>query len=354
MLLNLAESYFRDIIAPQASILDQNSELLKKALQGMGDRNLLALRVPPKWGGVGVEEITYRKWQIMIARYSGALAFLQTQHQSAGSHLAASHNQVLKQEYLPLMGSGKILMGVGYSQLRRAGEPLMKAIPVDGGYLLSGTVPWITGFGFFDYFIIGATLGDEQVIYGLVPFQDMKQTQGGSISFSKPMELVVMSSTRTVEGILNQWFLADDYVLSVKPLATVHENDQKNVLHHGFFALGCAYAGLDILESVYQRKKLSAIDEVFQDLKPEINNCHQAMISQLSEPEFCFEERLKLRAWAIKLALNCSQAAVVASSGVANVLSHPAGRVYREALQFSVSGQTTDVMKATLDFFQKF
>jgi alkylation response protein AidB-like acyl-CoA dehydrogenase len=68
----------------------------------MGDRNLLALRVPQQWGGAGVDEATFRELQIMMACYSGALAFLQAQHQSAGSNLVASENSI-KQEYLPLM-----------------------------------------------------------------------------------------------------------------------------------------------------------------------------------------------------------------------------------------------------------
>jgi hypothetical protein len=36
---------------------------------------------------------------------------------------------------------------------------------------------------------------------------------------------------------------------------------------------------------------------------------------------------------------------VIASGGAANIIDHPAGRVYREALQFSVSGQTSAVME---------
>ncbi|WP_041237645.1 hypothetical protein [Gloeothece citriformis] len=61
------------------------------------------------------------------------------------------------------------------------------------------------------------------------------------------------------------------------------------------------------------------------------------------------EERLPLRAWAINLAGRCARAAVAVSSGAANGLDHPAGRVYREALLFTVTGQTTAVMEATLE-----
>jgi len=60
------------------------------------------------------------------------------------------------------------------------------------------------------------------------------------------------------------------------------------------------------------------------------------------------DERLAVRAWAIDLAVRCAHAAVTASSGAANSLSHPAQRIYREALVYTVSAQTTPIMEATL------
>ncbi|MGB5634175.1 MAG: hypothetical protein WBM86_15540, partial [Waterburya sp.] len=50
----------------------------------------------------------------------------------------------------------------------------------------------------------------------------------------------------------------------------------------------------------------------------------------------------------IDLAQRCSLAAVIASSGAANDFNSNEGRVYREAMLFSISGQTTDVMEASL------
>ncbi len=135
-LLEVAETYFRETVVPQAAAIDREPEVLRKALRGMGDRALLALRVAKDWGGSQLSELDFRRFQIMAARYSGALAFLQTQHQSAGSLLEASSNQSLKQEYLPRMARGKVLVGVGFSQLRRRGEPPIKAAPVSGGYHL--------------------------------------------------------------------------------------------------------------------------------------------------------------------------------------------------------------------------
>ncbi|MDJ0532815.1 MAG: acyl-CoA dehydrogenase family protein [Xenococcaceae cyanobacterium MO_207.B15] len=346
-LFKTAEAYLREIVAPQAAQIDRKPEIIEQVLKGMGDRYLLALRVPQNLGGAGFTEIDYSHFQILIARYSGALAFLQTQHQSAGSMLVASKNQELKQSYLPYMGTGEILVGVGFSQLRRHGNPIIKAQKVENGYLLEGEVPWITGFGFFDSFIIGATLPDGRELYGILPLHSQQQPTGGIINFSSPMELIAMNSTNTVSADIKQWFLADKEVVDIKPAGSIQEKSRKNVLHHGFYALGCAQAGLDILQSIHQKKQLPFLQQSWQTLQQELTNCHQAMFA--ATLDCTYPEKLKLRGWAINLAGRCSHAAVIASSGAANYQDHPAGRVYREALLFSVSGQTTAVMEESLN-----
>jgi alkylation response protein AidB-like acyl-CoA dehydrogenase len=357
MLLDLAESYLQESVAPIAGEIDRDPEVLRDALKGIGDRFLLALRVPKCWGGAEVSEETYRHFQQLVPRYSGALAFLQTQHQSAGQILTNSNNEFLKQQYLPRMGNGQVLVGVGFSQLRRLGEPLVKALPVEGGYQLEGKVPWVTGFGFFHNFIVGATLPDGSAIYGVLPFtetiqavsdvMDATSTQS-SITFSEPMQLAAMESTNTVTATLTHWFLPDEHVVFVKPAGAIHENDKRNVLHHGFFALGCARAGLDIVEAVYQAKQLPFIRSALESLHEELTRCQSDMMQALPPDSQSWEERLQLRAWAIDLAIRCASAAVTVSSGAANSINHPAQRVYREALVFAVSGQTTAVMEATL------
>jgi hypothetical protein len=340
--------FLEENIAPKAQELDRSFTALKLALQELGDRGMLALTIPQNLGGAGWEELDYRRFQIAIARASGALAFLQTQHQSAVSQLAKSNNQSLQQEYLPHVARGEKLIGVGFSHLRRRGQPIMTAVEVEGGYLLTGKVPWITGWGFFESFIIGAALPDGSEIYGMLPFENSVQTSGGSLTFSDPLELIAMSATNTVTAKLDNWLLDRDRTVALKPLGSIHYNSKKNILHHGFFALGCAYGGLDILQTIGEKKQLDFIQRSWQTLQKQVENCDRTMLSSLSDDNITYLQQLQLRTQAIDLAQRCSQAAIVVSSGAANYLNSAAGRIYREALVFSVSGQTTDVMKASL------
>ncbi|MFM7716843.1 MAG: acyl-CoA dehydrogenase, partial [Microcystis sp.] len=93
------------------------------------------------------------------------------------------------------------------------------------------------------------------------------------------------------------------------------------------------------------QKGLESLKNAHQQLEKALLSCQEKM---LNSHQASFAEKLHWRGRAINLALQCAQGAVIASGGAANIIDHPAGRVYREALQFSVSGQTSAVMENSL------
>lgn len=344
--LSNAEQVLRSSIAPQAQAIDQDPEALRAALQQLGAHHLLALRVPRSWGGADVSESTFRQFQELIAAYSGALAFLQAQHQSAGSFLARSDNETLKHTYLSKMGTGEALIGISFAHLRRL-QPPVKALAVDGGYVFTGQAPWVTGFGMFQFFIAAAVLPSGEAVYGLVPFASLSQSAGGALVCSQPMALAAMMSTNTVTVDFCEWFVPAAQIVSIQPADAIDQSDRCNVLHHSFFALGCARAGVAIVSMAAATKGNAFIQTAHQALEAELAEC-RAAISAAPTDAAHFAANVRLRAWAIDLAVRCAHAAVTVSSGSANSQMHPAQRIYREALTFTVSGQTSAVMAATL------
>lgn len=343
-----AERFLREEVGPNAAAIDADPDALRRALDGLCRNELMALRRPAEFGGPGLDEDSFRQFQERVARYSGSLAFLQTQHQSAGSMIAKGDNAELRAEYLPQMGDGRKLVGIGFSQLRRPGPPMLRAEPCDGGHRLDGEVPWITGFGLYPEFLVGASLPDGRALFAVVPFVESQQGEGSSIVFSEPMRLAAMESAQTVSGTFTRWLVPDASVVFVKPAGWIKNNDMINVTLQGHLALGCARAGLDIVAAGAERKGFPFLHEAWAKLDAELEACRKATVDARQVGEETTEERLKVRAWAIDLAVRCAHAAVTASSGAANSLAHPAQRVYREALVYTVSAQTPAIMEATL------
>lgn len=342
--LEKAKRYLENSVAPRAAEIDLHVQALRDALQGLCVLNLMALRRPDRYGGPGLSANQFREFQVECARRSGALAFLQTQHQSAVSMLSGAENENLAAEILPKTASGEVLIGIGFSQLRRPGEPVLKAERRPGGYRLSGSIPWVTGKGFFHQVLVGASCSDGRSVFGLVPFEDSQEGEG-ELSFGEPMQVAAMQTVQTVSCEVRDWWLADEKIAFHRPDGWIHRADRSNVAVQGHFAMGCARAGIDVLERAAERRDSLLARQAVGIFLEELEACRKATESVDEEN---VTEALGVRAWAIELAVRCAHAGVVATGGSAISLRHAAQRVFREALVYSVSAQTTAIMEATL------
>lgn len=336
--------FLEEKVKPQAEIIDFDSNLLANVVEEIKTINPLwfCLKVPKDLGGLGFSKTGFYRWQTLISQYSGALSFLQTQHQSALHQIANSDNNNLREKYLAPSTAGKILCGVGFSHLRRRDKVILRAKPVNNGYELTGDISWITGYNFFDYFIVGATLPDGSELRAIAPFS-AHSYHNSSLNFSEIMGLGALSSTNTVTGKMINWFIPEEDLVSIKPPNNIHQQDQQNILHHGFFALGNALVTMELIKENCQKLGINYDEKLSQ----KVVNLEEEMFSALHR-KLSYQEKLQLRVKAIKLAYECAQKAVMSSKGGANLSCHPANRLYREALVYSVSGQTMDVLTACM------
>ena len=354
--LEALETHLCNRVVPIAQMLDREPDKLFSAFLELGIRGWLAPKLFNSQSklsdeeatgaqsdnkGLGLDSQEYQHFQRLIARRSGALAFLQTQHQSAASLILGGENEDLKQRYLPQMTTGDRRIGVGFSQLRRRPSPL-QAEPVSGGYRLNGEVPWVTGAGLFGEFVGAAVLADGSAVFGLIPLTAQK-----GITVDEPMPLAAMSSMNTVAVQVKNWVLPAFLVVGHKPKGWIEERDRANPLSPLGLILGCAQAGLDILGQSLNRRNIDHIIATQLKLKLTWLQTNLPGVDALGID--AYPQKIAFRGQAIALMNTCTQAAVIASSGAANTLAHPAQRVYGESMVFSVSGQTTEGTIATLD-----
>jgi hypothetical protein len=65
-LLNIAKCYLQQSVSPYAAIIDSDPDALKKAIIGLGELNLLALRVGSRWGGMDVSQDIFHTFQELV------------------------------------------------------------------------------------------------------------------------------------------------------------------------------------------------------------------------------------------------------------------------------------------------
>ncbi len=351
-LIGEIESYLIAAVKPNANYLDHDSAALSDAFHALGDRGWLMPRAPERWHGLGLSSLDYQQFQRTVARYSGALAFLQTQHQSAASLLLSSGNEALQQRYLPGMATGAQRLGVGFSQLRRQSQPF-RAEAVAGGYRLSGQVPWVTGADLFTDFVGAAVLPDGQAVFGVLPLVGSSAggysagDSAGRLTVSPPMALAGMSATNTVQVDLEDWFLPTAAVVGTRRAGWIEQRDHTNPLSPLGLIFGCTQASIDILQTALGRRQIK--HAIAQRLPSKLAQLQVEFLSVFALPDDAFAQKIAFRGRAIALMQTCAGAATVAASGAANAIAHPAQRIYKESLVFSVSGQTTLGAIATLD-----
>jgi len=327
----------REEVAPRAEAIDQDPAALEEALALLGRHEALALRRPHEFGGPALEGPDYARFQEATARASGALAFLQTQHQSAGAMLAACENQALRRAYLPRMGSGARRLGIGFGHLRRPGAPVVTVSEAPGGYRFRGELPWVTGAGFFPEFVGAGLLPDGRAVFAVLPLVEAE-----GVTLGPPAELAVMQVTRTVTVGLSDAFAPMARVVAVREPGWIHAVDRLSVRSRAHQALGCAQAGLDALERVASRSP--GAPAALEALRGELASCRAAVFG--GPPSGTSD--LEVRAWAIELAARVGLAAVACASGSGVLRDRAPQRVYREALAYTVLGQSAEVRDATL------
>ena len=365
-LLEAAQRVCETTLGPNASESDRMSAPNPTNFKALAEAGLLGLTLPREWGGLDAPGKAQRDYTELIASYCGVTTFIQAQHHGPSRMALASPNQALKRRLLPDLASGKLMSGISFAHLRRPGPPVLSATPVQGGWVLNGVAPWVTGWGMIGQVVFGATLPDGRFIYLWSPvrrsdfpelFADISlpDSGGGELAASSPLSLCAMNASATVEADCRNWFIPQEHWLSESDRETMQRNDRNGVLGATSMPLGCAAAAVRLLCETAERRSLPAIRRAstsFANEWEEVKGLTEAQYSQSGEPDF-FASAIKLRAWCIEIAERASLAAVAACSGSANSLLHPAQRLLREAMFYSIQAQTSDVMDATLARFER-
>lgn len=334
--------FLAEWVGPRANALDQEVDALREALAEMGRRGLLGLRVPREYGGLGMDPIEFRRFQEASARASGALAFLESQHQSACSLVARSPNDALKSRLLPRLARGEDTSAIAFSHLRRPGPPLVRAAASPGGWRLDGRLPWVTGWGLFTVCLTAAPLPDDRILFAVHPL-----AESASMRPTPPLALAAMSVTQTVEISVSNLFIPESDVVEIHPATWIQENDRIAIALQSPLALGCAQAGLDVLRAEAERKNNAGMRDAADRLDRELEACRGEAYRAMEENSD-LQRGLAARASAIELAGRITHAAVIAAAGAGNLLTHPAQRVYREALAFSVLALSPPIQAAAI------
>ncbi len=254
----------------------------------------------------------------LLAESSGAFAFVALQQFVANVNLSGH----LPDDVVWPCG------GVAFGQLRNLRGPCPR---LEGGFI-SGSIPWITGAHIFPSVVLGLLDRDGSEIHAVVDSTNRRDFQHGA-----PMDLVACRGTYTVSVRLSRVPVGDLTVLTTEPAGTFAQNDIRGVLYQTPLMFGCVRARMKLIES--STRVVPAEKAV----------CGTSMAHLLESVYAAFEgstpeEGARLRAQLGDFSVRLARLATMACGGAGLVRPHPAQRLYREALLYSLMAQTDRIV----------
>jgi butyryl-CoA dehydrogenase len=309
----------------------------------LADAGVLGWSISPKYDGVGLDTVAILEGYEQLASACLTTCFLLSQREAAVRRIADMGSDSLRSELLPSLARGESFATVGLSQLttsRQHGAPALRARTTSDGFVLDGTVPWVTGAARADYFLVGATVENNQQVLLLVPANAV------GVAVGAPLDLMAFQGSLTAEIQLHDVRVARRWLLAgpVEKVLTSRRGGAGGV-ETSCLALGLAGAAIDYLaKESAARTDLRDTATHLEDERIGVRRVLHALALQGGDADAL----TALRTQANDLVLRATQAALMTAKGAGFLRNHPAQRWARHALFFLVWSCPRPTVMATL------
>lgn len=317
-------------IVPVASRLDEEPELYAEVYARFVKLGGLNLLIPKELGGLGGERHDWIEYNILISQYSGALLFLQAQHQYSISQLKKLLPDDKVEKLLQMLAQRE--QGIGLALQKNKNVLQVDVVPE--GYRLSGTFLWTTGFNYFSHLLVSFEQ-EGTLFYTLLPFQPAQKREG-SMTLSSRIETAVFNAVPSHRVVLNEWLIRKEDILATHPVAPKELTE-----HPSVYNLAGASKALLNMALQGQYGSTQEVLETHTLLKECWNSYYQHILEGTHDP-------FVLRAEGLQLAERCSLLARTACGAASILKEHPINRLIRETWHHTMAGYSEEQRKAYL------
>jgi len=314
-----AERLAEEVLLPQALVTDGAAQVPAESLSELARAGFFGLYGPEAFGGLGLDGSDALAVIERLASGCLTTTFVWMQHHSAVRAVAHS-DETLQARWLQPLCSGHLRAGVAFAGLRRPGPPVLVAERVEGGYLLDGTAPWVTGWGTVDVVLVAAR--DLGTPGGDIVWSLLDATAGPTLAVEH-LRLMALNASATVTARFQRHVVSDDRVVGIEVFDQWRGRDEAGLRTNGSLALGVSWRAAHLPGS--------------DELLDRVRQCRQRLDSATAL------ELPLARAEASELALETTTTLVVATGGRAVLATELAQLLAREAVFLLVFGQTAAI-----------
>jgi alkylation response protein AidB-like acyl-CoA dehydrogenase len=335
-----AHTIAEDVLFPAALEVDAQGVIPRSHFDLLATQGFYGLAGDPERGGVEVDFPSFVSILETLAGGCLTTTFTWIQHHSVVRGLTGTANADLREKYLDAAMRGELRGGVAFAGAIPQ-PPRLWATATDGGWLLSGEAPFVTGWGIVDVLQISArntSLGAGEstgtIVTGLI------DAEAGAGITVEELHMVAAQGSNTVRLRFADYVLPAEKIISEVSHQDFLTNQRMSSRRSGCLAMGLAGRCIRMIDEVGR-------PQVAELLHAEHGVIRNRLDGGLSDPATL----PAARAAASELAYRAAGALVV-SVGSSGILAHQhAQRLVREATFTLVAAGRPEIKDSLLDAF---
>jgi alkylation response protein AidB-like acyl-CoA dehydrogenase len=215
MIRDAVRDFARNVVQPRAEEIDRSGQFPADLVKQAAGLDLMGIVIPERYGGAGLDHVSFAIFIEEIAAVSGALAVILDVHASVGSEpILDWGTEEQKERWLPPLASGEILGAFALTEPDSGSDAASLQTTAErrgNDYVLNGTKTFITNMGEAGLYIVMARTGDGPRARGISAFI----VEGGSegLRFGAPMHKMGLNGSPTGEIILENVVVPSENML---------------------------------------------------------------------------------------------------------------------------------------------
>ncbi|MBV8688423.1 MAG: acyl-CoA dehydrogenase [Alphaproteobacteria bacterium] len=155
-----AHAYAQERLLPRVTSAFLDERFDREIMTEMGELGLLGATIPPRYGGAGLNYVSYGLVAREVERVdSGYRSAMSVQSSLVMHPIHAYGSDAQREKYLPKLATGEWVGCFGLTEPDAGSDPgsmRTRAARIDGGFRLSGSKMWITNAPIADVFVVWA------------------------------------------------------------------------------------------------------------------------------------------------------------------------------------------------------
>ena len=350
-------------IKPLASKIDKEEYFPWDLYKKMGQMGLMGMTVPQKYGGAGIDKVSYMIALEEISRVCGSTGITVEAHNSLGvGHIYEKGNDAQREKYLPRLLNGEGIAAWALTEPNAGSDAAggQATAVLDGDeWVLNGTKQFITSGDIAEVTTVMAMTDKSKGAKGISAFIVEKDTSGFKVGQLE--DKLGLRGSHTAELILEDCRIPKENLLGEKGMGFI---GAMNILDRGRTAIGAMSVGIargaleDSIDYAKQRQqfgrpigKFQAIQWMIADMATEIDAArllvYRAAFLEDQDVRFS-KEAAMAKLFASEMAMRATRNAIQIFGGYGYTKEYPLERYFRDVKLCEIGEGTSEVQRMVI------